>query len=296
MTRQLRADVIATVDPLPREEGPFNSQLPIGYVPIAGHIAYSLDPDWINLATGWAATEKTYVEFKGRTAWAQRSQIPFHVTSLDWLESDRVLAGIMTAFGAPTGAIDIGGRGEFDGVMLESFSKPRIEGHFVGDRMRAWDTIWGHGVADLVIENSYVDITRSVIERAGSRIDAEGKFSLGYPRKDGGEEINANIRMDKRSLADLRHAFVLDDYPVDGLTSGEFHIYGQYLGPHGVGRLPDRQWQGLRRAVRDRDRQPALRGDRRPSRQDRHQEEHRLGDRRRVGRPGTATIPSTPTA
>ena len=77
-------------------------------------------PEWITLAPGgWAATEKTYVEFKGRTAWAQRSQIPFHVTSLDWQESDRVLAGIMTAFGAPTGAIDIGGRGEFDGMMLE---------------------------------------------------------------------------------------------------------------------------------------------------------------------------------
>ena len=159
------------------------------------------------------------------------------MTSLDWQESDRVLAGIMTAFGAPTGAIEIGGRGEFDGVMLESFSRPRIEGHFVGDRMRAWDTIWGHGVADLVIENSYVNIKKSVIEHEGSRIDAEGKFSLGYPRKDGGEEINANIRMDNRPLADLRHAFVLDDYPVDGLTSGEFHVYGQYLGPNGVGRL-----------------------------------------------------------
>ena len=35
----------------------------------------------------------------------------------------------------------------------------------------------------------------------------------------------------------LHHAFVLDDYPVDGLTSGEFHVYGQYLGPHGVGTL-----------------------------------------------------------
>jgi hypothetical protein len=237
MTRQMQPDVIAKVDPLPREEGPFNSHLPLGYVPIAGRIAYALDPEWIQIANGWAATEKTYVEFTGRTAWAQRSQIPFHVTSLDWQESDRVLAGIMTAFGAPTGAIDIGGRGEFDGVMLESFSKPRIEGHFVGDRMRAWDTLWGHGVADLVIQNSYVDITESVIEHDGSRIDAEGRFSLGFPRKDGGEEINANIRMTTRALADLRHAFVLDDYPVDGLTSGEFHVYGQYLGPHGVGRL-----------------------------------------------------------
>ena len=105
-----------------------------------------------------------------------------------------MLAGIMTAFGAPTGAIAIGGRGEFDGVMLESFSRPRIEGHFAGDRMRAWDTMWGHGVADLVIQNSYVDITNALIEQDGSTIDAEGRFSLGYPRKDGGEEINADIR------------------------------------------------------------------------------------------------------
>ena len=237
MTRRFDPDVIAKVDPLPREEGPFNSQLPVGHVPIAGQIAYTLDPEWITIANGWTATEKTYVEFKGRTAWAQRSEIPFHVTSLDWQESDRVLAGIMTAFGAPTGAIDIGGRGEFDGVLYESFSKPRIEGHFTGDRMRAWDTIWGHGVADLVIENGYVNIKKSVIEKDGSRIEAEGKFSLGFPRKDGGEEINANVVIRKRPLADLRHAFVLDDYPVDGLTSGEFHVYGHYLGPNGVGLL-----------------------------------------------------------
>ena len=237
MTKELQPGVIARVDPLPPEQGPFNSQLPLGHVPIAGHIIYSLSPEWIELAHGWTATEKTYVEFKGRTAWAQRSEIPFHVTSLDWQESDRVLAGIMTAFGAPTGAIDIGGRGQFDGVLQESFSRPRIAGRFVGDRMRAWDTNWGHGVADLVIQNSYVDIKNSVIERDGSRIDAAGRFSLDFPRKDGGEEINANIRMSKRPLADLRHAFVLDDYPVDGLTSGEFHVYGRYLGPHGVGNL-----------------------------------------------------------
>ena len=74
------------------------------------------------------------MEFQGRTAYGERSQIPFHVTSLDWQESDRVLAGIMTAFGAPTGAVPIGGIGEFDGVMLGAFSKPRIEGTFTGDR------------------------------------------------------------------------------------------------------------------------------------------------------------------
>jgi autotransporter translocation and assembly factor TamB len=237
LARTIDPDFIAKVDPLPPELGPFNRNLDVGHVPIAGHIVYSLDPDWITVASGTAATEKTYVEFKGRTAWGQRSNMPFHVTSADWQESDRVLAGIMTAFGAPTGGIAIGGRGEFDGVMTESFTRPRIEGHFTGDRMRAWDTLWGHGVADIVIQNSYVDISQSVIEQEGSTIRAQGRFSLGYPRKDGGEELNANVTMAKRPLADLRNAFALYDYPVDGLTSGEFHVYGNYLGPNGVGKL-----------------------------------------------------------
>lgn len=238
MTRQIDAERIATVDPLPPEQGPFNKQLPLEYLPIAGRISYRLDPEWIAIAPGsWAATEKTYVEFQGRTAWAQRSNLPFHVTSLDWQESDRVLAGIMTAFGAPTGLIEIGGRGEFDGTMYGAFSRPRIEGRFTGDRMRAWDTTWGRATADLVIENSYVTITNSTIEDAGSRIETQGKFSLGFPRKDLGEEINATIKLTRRPLKDLRHAFELDDYPAEGLTSGEFHVYGNYLGPNGVGRL-----------------------------------------------------------
>ena len=237
MTRQMPAGRIARVDPLPPEQGPFTPNLFIGHVPIAGNITYTIDPEWIDLATGSVATEKTYVEFDGRTAWGQRSRIPFHVTSLDWQESDRVLAGIMTAFGSPTGAIPISGRGEFDGTMLGAFGQPRIEGHFVGDRMRAWDVVWGHGVADLVIENAYVYIKNGVITHGPSEIDAEGKFSLGYPRKDHGEEINASVRMSKRPLADLRHAFDLDVYPVDGLASGEYHLYGMYTTPDGYGRL-----------------------------------------------------------
>ena len=238
MTRRAPADVIARVDPLPPEQGPFNPHFWIGYVPVAGRITYTLDPSWIGIGdASWAATEKTYVEFSGRTAWLQRSRIPFHVTSVDWQESDRLLAGIMTAFGSQTGSIPIGGRGEFDGVMLDSFSKPRIEGHFAGERMRAWDVVWGRGTADLVIQNSYVQIAKSLIEHEGSQIAAEGKFSLGYPRKDHGEELNAVVRMTKRPLGDLRHAFELDDYPVDGLASGEYHIWGKYETPDGFGRL-----------------------------------------------------------
>ena len=232
------ADRLAAADALPPDYGPFNPQQPLGYLPAAASIGYSLDPEWITIAPGsWAATEKTYVEFAGRTAWSQQSTMPFHVTSLDWLESDRLLAGIMTAFGAPTGLIDIGGRGEFDGTMYGAFSRPRIEGHFTGDRMRAWSTVWGHASADLVIENSYVDIRNSAITEGPSRVEADGRFSLGYPRKDGGEEINANVRLRGRPLGDLRHAFELDDWPVEGSTSGEFRIHGQYQHPLGGGRL-----------------------------------------------------------
>ena len=59
-------------------------------------------PEWIDVcAPSSMATPTTYVAFEGRTAYGERSTIPFHVTSADWQESDRVLAGIMTAFGAP---------------------------------------------------------------------------------------------------------------------------------------------------------------------------------------------------
>ena len=45
--------------------------------------------------------------------------------------------------------------------MLASFSKPRIEGTFKGDRLRAWDVVWGRGVADVVIENSYAIVSNA---------------------------------------------------------------------------------------------------------------------------------------
>jgi hypothetical protein len=237
MTRTMDPSAIAKVDPLPPLVGPFNPNLSLGYLPVAGRISYSLDPDRIHVTDGWTATEETYVEFKGDTAWGQHSTMPFHVTSLDWEESDRLLAGIMTAFGSHTSAIPIGGRGEFDGTMLGAFGNPRIEGHFEGDRMRAWDVLWGHAAADLAIENSYVDIRDGAITDAASRIDAQGRFSLGYPRKDHGEEINAVIRVSKRPLVDLRNAFQLQDYPINGLLSGEFHLYGAYLTPDGVGKM-----------------------------------------------------------
>jgi hypothetical protein len=236
MTRELPADLIARVPELP-PEGPFDPHAPLGYLPIAGRISYSLDPEWIELDESWSATPQTYVEFQGRTAFGERSRIPFHVTSADWQESDRVLAGILTAFGSPSGAVPVGGYGEFDGVMLASFKRPRIEGVFSGDSMRAWDVTWGRGRADVVLENSYAFVSNAVVTSGESEIRATGQFSLGFPRKDGGEEIDARVSLTRRPLVDLRHAFELDDYPVEGLVSGEYHIFGKYQAPFGFGRL-----------------------------------------------------------
>ncbi|HEY7502260.1 MAG TPA: translocation/assembly module TamB domain-containing protein [Vicinamibacterales bacterium] len=217
--------------------GPFNPRLSLGYLPIAGHVTYALDPEWIRLDRSWAATERTYVEFSGQTAFGERSRIPFHVTSLDWQESDRFLAGIMTAFGAPTGAVPVGGHGEFDGVLLDAFKRPRVQGKMRSERMHAWDVTWGDGTADLAIENSYVFVSNGVMSTGGGEIRADGQFSLGYPRRDNGDEIDARIRVSKWPLVDLRHAFNLDDYPVEGTVSGEYQLYGKYQTPLGFGRL-----------------------------------------------------------
>ena len=237
MTRELPADLVAELSALPDEEGPFNPQLSLGHLPMAGHIVYSLDPQWIRLQKSWAATNRTYVEFEGQTAFGEQSRIPFHVSSLDWQESDRVLAGIMTAFGAPTGAVPMGGYGEFDGVLLEAFKRPRIQGTLKGERFRAWDVVWGTGRADLAIENSYVFVANATLTEGDSEIRADGQFSLGFPRRDGGDEIDARVRVTRRPLVDLRHAFNLDDYPIQGTVSGEYQLYGKYQTPFGFGRL-----------------------------------------------------------
>jgi translocation and assembly module TamB len=237
MTKALPLERIAARDGLPRPWGPFSNHLPLEPVAIGGELNYRLDPAGIDLEASRIATPDTYVEFQGRTEYGDQSRIPFFVASGDWQESDRLLAGILTAFGSRTGAIPIGGYGTFDGVMLESFSRPRIEGTFTGDRMRAWDVEWGRAPRTTVIENSYADVTDVVIARGDSEIRADGRFSLGYPRRDGGEEINARVRIVNRPVADLRHAFAIDDYDIDGLISGEFRVYSKYQEPLGFGTM-----------------------------------------------------------
>lgn len=217
--------------------GPFNRRLSVGYVPIGGQIAYRFTPERIDFGQSWLATPSTYVSFSGRTAWLDDARIPFHVTSADWQDSDRLMAAILTALNSPATAVPVGGYGTFDGVMLESFRRPRIEGEFAGSHLSAWNVVWGEARARVAIENSYAHVTDAVIARDGSAIRVDGRFSLGYPRRDGGDEIDARVFMQRRPLSDLRTAFELYDYPVDGFVSGEFRLAGFYEGPAGFGRL-----------------------------------------------------------
>ena len=157
----------------------------------------------------------------------------------------------MTAFGAPTNPITVGGTAEFSGVMTEALGRPRVEGTFVADDLRAFDVNWGRGEAALVIQNSYADVTGGRMPKEDGEIVVDGRFSLGFPRRDKGEEINGRVRVTRWAAADFKHAFDIDDYDVDGMLSGEYHLYGPYRGPYGFGTLDDRSRHRLRRAVRD---------------------------------------------
>src|SRR5262249_19089928 len=146
---------------------------------------------------------------------------------------------IITDFGSKTGPVPVGGRGEFDGMMTGRFRNPRVEGRFTGKDLRAFDAQWGSAVGQIVIENSYVTVKDAVVQdrASASEIRVDGLFSLGYPRDDGGEEIDARFRVTKRDVETLRHAFEIDDYPVLGLLSGEFHLTGEYERPFGFGAM-----------------------------------------------------------
>ncbi len=225
------------VGPSEPAEEPFSNHTPREPVPIDGAVAYSFAPAEVVFASGRVATPTTFIEFGGRTNYGEASRIPFHVTSADWQDSDRLLAGLMTAFGSPTVAIPIGGRGTFDGTLFETFRRPRIEGTFAGEAMRAFDVTWGPIKGEVVIENSYATVRDVTVGPPGSEIVTTGRYSLGFPRRDGGEEIDALVRVNRHAVANLRRAFGLHDYDVDGLLSGEFRVYGQYQKPLGFGTM-----------------------------------------------------------
>jgi hypothetical protein len=227
-------------DPRPPadEPQPFVADRAVGPIALAADVDYDIDPEGWAFSDSWAATPHTYVGFGGRLASSGASEFAFHVTSHDWQESDRLLARIMTAVAGPTRAIELGGRGTFDGMMTGSFSAPRIAGRFTGEATRVWDVTWGRGVADAVISGGYVDISNGRFgDSPDAFITADGRFALGY-RRDGTQEIDARVTMTNWPMADLRHAFGLDDWRVDG-TVGEttLALKGQYRNMFGTGHV-----------------------------------------------------------
>lgn len=233
----LAPDAAAAALDRARQFGPFSNHTPLTPVGITGEVTYAFDRDLIRLAPSQVATEETFVAFEGTTAWGERSRIPFRVTSRNWQDSDRLLAGLMTAFGAATTAVPVDGVGRFDGVMLGAFKRPRVEGHMTGAAMRAWDVTWGAVNGDFVIDNAYVTVSQAEIRSGLSGLQVNGRFSLGFPRPDGGEEIDARVRVEGRDVRDFLDAFDLQDYDLDGVVSGDFHLYGAYTRPYGFGHM-----------------------------------------------------------
>jgi translocation and assembly module TamB len=238
MPRALTSADVAAAEARALDFSPFSNHTPLEPVPVDGSITYSYAGDSVAVESGEVATEETFVSFNGSTTFGgDRSRLPFHVTSRNWQESDRFLVGLMTAFGSPTRAVEMDGAGEFDGVMTGAFRRPRIEGRFRGRAMRAFDVVWGDAEGDVIVENAYANVTDVVIRRDASRMNVTGQFSLGYPRRDRGQEMNAKITIEGRPVSDLLDAFDLEDYPVAGALSGEFHVFGPYTRPFGSGRM-----------------------------------------------------------
>ena len=224
--------------PIP-EPQPFDGTRSTGPLALGADVHYSFDPGGLIFEQSWAATSRTYIAFSGYRSYSGNSRFPFHVTSHDWQESDRLLASIMTTVTKrPTTAVEVGGRGTFDGEMNGLFSAPVVTGKFAGESMRVWGVTWGQGTADLVIHGGYVTIANSRISgQADSLIVADGRYSLGF-RTDNAEEIDAKVAMTRWPLADLRTAFQLDDWPVTGSVSlTDLVLTGRYKRMFGTGQM-----------------------------------------------------------
>jgi hypothetical protein len=223
----------------------FDGSVPLGSFPAGGELQYWFDPSGLTFDSSWAATPTTFISFSGATG-DGAGDIAFKATSREWQDSDRLLAAVLTARGSPTNAIEVGGRGTFDGRMTGPLASPRITGRFASEALRAWDVEWGESTGTLAVEGGYVEIADGIVrDGAGGTIRTDGRYSLGF-RQDGQEEIKARFRIAGWPLEDLRHAFTLDDWPIDGTIADlDLSLSGPYRGPFGSGTLriePGEAW------------------------------------------------------
>ena len=205
---------------------------------LGGQVEYRATGEGLELGAGHLATPSTHVSFGGRTAWGADTRVPFRVSSSNWQESDRLMAAVMTAVGTPTDPFAVDGYGTLDGVFLGDLASPRIEATFAGEDVRAWNVDWGAGRGEFLVENSYLDVIGGDFRRGDSTLGIDGQFSLSSPRRDGGEEMNAVVRLESFPAASIRVAFGLTEgYLIDGPATGEMRLYGPYRRLFGVGRL-----------------------------------------------------------
>ncbi len=220
------------------KDGPFDAKRRLSPYAMSGRVAYTWQPTYMEAAEGsWISTPHTYLSFKGRTEYGANSHMPFHLMSTDWQESDRLLVELLAAFKSPASVVDVGGYGTFDGVLTKHFWDPHIEGTFDGEHLRYWDVDWGRARASMVIDNLYADVSKATFERWGGMITASGRYSIGYPRKDKGQELDALVSIQRWPIREMRHALLMDDWPVDGAVSTELHLWGGYDRPDGFGNL-----------------------------------------------------------
>ena len=234
MTRDMLDRVVVTQ---PYARVPFIAEASPWHFPMGGTITYTVSPEWVEISPSRLATPHTEIEFQGRTAFGEHSRIPFHVSSSNWQESDRLMASFLTAVGRPTGEIEVHGFGLLDGVMLGPFASPRLEARFLGKEIQAWNVQWGTGSGTIAVENSYLDVTDGSFKKDSFALEVEGQFALGFPRQDGGEEIDARFSLVAFPAANVRTAFGLTGYDIDGPLSGELHLFGKYSRPFGFGFL-----------------------------------------------------------
>ncbi|MEE2636558.1 MAG: translocation/assembly module TamB domain-containing protein, partial [Acidobacteriota bacterium] len=203
-----------------------------------GSVSYKADATRLEFAPGYIATPSTHVVFEGRTDWGANTTIPFRVVSTNWQESDRLMAAVMTGVGTPTSAFAVDGYGTLDGAVSGHLGRPRIEATFAGELIRAWNVEWGAGRGEFVVDDAYLNVVGGRFLRDGSELLVDGMFTLGGPRADGGEDMNAVVRMTALPASNIRSAFGLTEgYAIDGPATGEVHLYGAYRRLFGFGQL-----------------------------------------------------------
>ena len=97
--------------------------------------------------------------------------------------------------------------------------------------LRAWDTLWGAGTGAHRGREQLRDRHRRVDPPRRARRSAPTDCSRSAIRATtAARRSTRGSASSRRDLDRLRHAFEIDDYPVSGLLTGEFHLTGDTSG------------------------------------------------------------------